>query len=227
MAHCPTGALDNRMSVKLGVPDRTIPTICPYCGVGCQLYLNVKDDVPGGRVISVSSNAKAPINGDHLCVKGRYGYDFIQSSARIKQPRVRKYLLEGMTRPGKRGPWVDVDWDTALNIVTRGLNATRDKYGPDGIGVLTSSKVLNEENYLMNKFARQVLGTNNMDCSAHLHRNSTVDGLSTSFGLGAMTNSMADIANHARSILVIGSNITENHPVFGSKNSPGGPAPES
>ncbi len=81
VAHCPTGALDNRMSVKLGAPDRTVATICPYCGVGCQLYLNIKDDVPGGRVISVSSNAKAPVNGDHLCVKGRYGYDFIQSSS--------------------------------------------------------------------------------------------------------------------------------------------------
>ena len=217
VAHCPTGALDNRLSVKLGLPDRTVTTICPYCGVGCQLYLNVKDDIPGGRVISVSSKAKAPINGDHLCVKGRYGYDYIQSSTRIKQPRVRKYLLDGAVRPRKRGPWVDVDWDTALNIVAGGLKATLDKFGPDRIGLLTSSKVLNEENYLMNKFARQVLGTNNIDCSTHLHRHSTADGLNTSFGLGVMSNSIADIVNNARSILVIGSNITENHPVFGSK----------
>jgi len=217
VAHCPTGALDNRMSVKMGVPDRTIATICPYCGVGCQLYLNVKDDVPGGRVISVSSNAKAPINGDHLCVKGRYGYEFIQSSTRVKRPRVRKYLLDDTARPPKRGPWVEVDWDTALNVVAKGLNAARDKYGADGIGLLTSAKVLNEENYLMNKLAAQVLGTNNIDCSVHLHRSSTVDGLNTSFGLGAMSNSMIDIADNACSLLVIGSNITENHPVFGSK----------
>jgi predicted molibdopterin-dependent oxidoreductase YjgC len=217
VAHCPTGALDNRMSVKLGAPDRTIATICQYCSVGCQLYLNVKDDVPGGRIISVSSNAKAPVNGDHLCVKGRYGYDFIQSSARIKQPRVRKYLLDGIARPSKRGPWVDVDWNTALNLAARGLNMARDKYGPDGIGLLTSAKVLNEENYLMNKLARQVLGTNNIDCGAHLTRNSTVDGLITPFGLGAMSNPMADIANAARSILIIGSDLTENHPVFASR----------
>ena len=217
VAHCPTGALDNRMSVKLGPPDRMVATICPYCGVGCQLYLNIKDDVPGGRILSVSSNAKAPVNGDHLCVKGRYGYDFIQSSDRLKQPRVRKYLLDGTTRPQKRDPWVDVDWDTALNIVARGLNTTRNKYGPDGIGILTSEKALNEENYLMNKFARQILGTNNIDCGAHLNRCSTVDGLGSSIGLPAMSNSMDDIANNACSILVIGSNITENHPVFGSK----------
>lgn len=217
VAHCPTGALDNRMSVKLGPPDRTVASICPYCGVGCQLYLNVKDDVPGGRVISVSSNAEAPVNGDHLCVKGRYGYDFIQSASRLRQPRVRKYLLDGTARPPKRGPWVDVDWDTALNIVARGLSGARDTYGPDSIGLLVSGKVLNEENYLMNKFARQVLGTNNIDSSAHLNRSSTVDGLDTSLGLAAMSNSLDDIANNARSILVIGSNITENHPVFGAK----------
>jgi predicted molibdopterin-dependent oxidoreductase YjgC len=217
VAHCPTGALDNRMSVRLGAPDRTTATICPYCGVGCQLYLNIKHDVPGGRVLSVSSDAEAPVNGDHLCVKGRYGYGFIQSSDRLRQPRVRKYLLEGAGRPQKRGQWVDVDWDTALNIVARSLNSARDEEGPDSIGVLTSDNALNEEHYLMSKFARQVLGTNNIDSSARLSQHSPVDGLSTSFGLGVMSNPMDDIANNARSILVIGSNITENHPVFGAK----------
>lgn len=215
VAHCPTGALDNRMSVKLGVPDRTVASICPYCSVGCQLYLNVKDDVPGGRVISVSSDAKAPVNGDHLCVKGRYGYDFIHSPARIQAPRVRKYLLEGAARTDKRGPWVEVDWDTALNIAAKGLTAARDKYGPDAIGLLTSAKALNEENYLMNKLARQVLGTNNIDCSSHLVHGSAVEGLQSSIGVGAMSTAMLDIVNHARSILVIGSNLTENHPVLG------------
>jgi predicted molibdopterin-dependent oxidoreductase YjgC len=217
VAHCPTGALDNKMSLKLGMPDRTVSTICPYCGVGCQLDLNVKDDVPGGRVLSVSSSEKAPVNGDHLCVKGRYGYEFIHSENRLKQPRVRKYLLDGVARPKDRGPWVDVDWDTALNIVAKGLNSARSQYGPDSIGLLTSGKVFNEENYLMGKFARQVLGTNNIDCSVHLNHRSVVDGLNDSLGLPAMSNSMQDIAGNARTILVIGSNITENHPVFGSK----------
>src|SRR5512142_2661572 len=108
VAHWTTGALANRMSVKLGAPDRTVTTICPYCGVGCQMYLNIKDDVPGGRVLSVSSGAAAPVNGDHLCVKGRYGYDFVHSPDRLKQPRVRKYLLDGSARPKGRGPWVAV-----------------------------------------------------------------------------------------------------------------------
>ena len=217
VAHCPTGALGNRMSVKLGPPDRTVATICPYCGIGCELTLNVKDDVAGGRVISVSSNEKAPVNGDHLCVKGRYGYEFIHSAARLKAPRVRQYLLDGAARPAQRGPWVDVDWDTALNIVAANLKMCRDDDGPDSIGLLTSPKALNEETYLMNKLARQVIGTNNIDSGAHLTRPSTVDGLDKALGLGAMSNSIADVAGHARSMLVIGSNVTENHPVFASK----------
>ncbi len=217
VAHCPTGALDNRLSVKLGQPDRTVTTICPYCGVGCQLYLNIKKDETGERIISVSSNAKAPVNGDHLCLKGRYGYDFIHSERRLMRPRVRKYLLEGSPRPANRGPWVEADWETALNLVAHNLAAARERHGGESVGVLTSAKSLNEENYLMNKLARQVLGTNNIDCGAHLNRGSIVDGLLDSLGLAAMSNSMDDIASNARSIFVIGSNITENHPVFGTR----------
>src|SRR5512135_3290658 len=213
VAHCPTGALDNRMSVKLGPPDRTVATVCPYCGVGCQLTLNIKDDVPGGRVISVSSDEAAPVNGDHLCVKGRYGYDFIHSPTRVLRPRVRRYLLEGTPRPLKRGLWVEVDWDTALNIAAKGLAARREQYGPEHIGLLTSAKVLNEEAYLMNKLARQVIGTNNIDSCGHLTRSSSAEGLNDCLGQAAMSNSMDDIARNARSILVIGSNLTENHPV--------------
>ncbi len=213
----PDGRTGQPQSVKLGAPDRTVTTICPYCAVGCQMDLNIKDDVPGGRMISVSSNAKAPVNGDHLCVKGRYGYDFIQSPARHRDPRVRQYLLDGRPRQRQRGPWVDVDWDTALNIAAKGLLAARDQYGPDSIGLLASGKALNEENYLLNKLARQVLGTNNIDCGARLGRCSTVDGLGEALGLHAMSNSMDDIARHARSLLIIGSDITENDPVFGSR----------
>ena len=217
VAHCPTGALDNRMSVKLGPPDRTVATICPYCGVGCETYLNIKDDIPGGRVISVSSRHSAPVNGDHLCVKGRYGYDFIQASNRLSVPRVRRYLLDGAARPARRGPWVNVDWKTALDLAARGIKDALDHYGPDSVGLLASGKALNEENFLMNKLARQAIGTNNIDCAEHMSRSSVVEGLQASTGLPAMSTSLDDIANHARCILVIGSNITEDHPVFGSR----------
>lgn len=216
VAHCPTGALDNKMSVKLGPPDRLVSTTCPYCGVGCQLDLNIKDDAAGGRVLRVTSSAKAPVNGDHLCVKGRYGYEFIQSPQRLKRPLVRKYILEGTVRPYDRGPWVEVDWETALDMAAKGLRTARDQYGPGSLGVLTSGKCLNEENYLISKLARQILGTNNIDCCDHLNHSSTVDGLEA-VGLYAQSNSLEDIATGAKSVLVIGSNTTEQHPIFGVK----------
>jgi formate dehydrogenase major subunit/formate dehydrogenase alpha subunit len=165
VAYCPTGALDNKMSVDAGLPDKKVTTTCTYCGVGCQFDLNVKDN----RIIRVTSNPAAPVNGMHLCVKGRYGYDFAHHPDRLKKPMVREYLLEGGVREhGSRGEWVETDWNTALNITARKLREARDTYGPDSVGVLTSAKCLNEENYLMNKFARQVIGTNNIDHCARL-----------------------------------------------------------
>jgi formate dehydrogenase major subunit/formate dehydrogenase alpha subunit len=152
----------------------------------------------------------------HLCVKGRYGYDFIHHPERLLRPKVRKYLLEGKVKPSNRGEWQEVDWETALSITAKILTKIRDEEGPDRIGILTSAKCLNEENYLMNKFARQVIGTNSIDHCARLCHSSTVAGLATSYGSGAMTNTMQDVVQHAQAILVIGSNTTEQHPVFGS-----------
>lgn len=163
-AYCPTGALDHKLSIHQPQPERVVTTVCTYCGVGCTLDLNIKDD----RVISVSSSPAAPVNGMALCVKGRYGYDFIHHPDRLQQPMVRRYLLENSPRPTDRGEWVAVDWDTALDITARKLAGLRDTYGADSIGVLTSAKCLNEENYLMNKYARQVIGTNTIDHCARL-----------------------------------------------------------
>ncbi len=165
VAYCPTGALDNKMSVGMGMPDKVVTTTCTYCGVGCQFDLNVKDN----KIIRVTSNPNAPVNGMHLCVKGRYGYDFVHHPERLTRPMVRRYLLEGKSRTGSdRGDWVEVDWNTALDITADKLRQARDQHGSDSIGVLTSAKCLNEENYLMNKFARQVIGTNNIDHCARL-----------------------------------------------------------
>jgi formate dehydrogenase alpha subunit len=204
------------MALGTGAPDRVVTTTCGYCGVGCQLDLNVK----AGRVVRVSSHPGADVNGMALCVKGRYGYDFLHHPDRLTRPRVRRYLLDGAPRPqgaGARGPWVEVDWDTALDLVARRLAALRAESGPDALGVLSSAKCTNEENYLMQKFARQVLGTHNVDHCARLCHASTVAGLAMSLGSGAMSNTMADVADQARAILVIGSNTTEQHPVFGAR----------
>jgi formate dehydrogenase major subunit/formate dehydrogenase alpha subunit len=188
VAYCPTGALDNKMSIGAGTPDKIVMTTCTYCGVGCQFELNIKDD----RIIRVTSTEKAPVNGNHLCVKGRYGYDFVHHVERLTKPKVRRYLLEGEKKEdiresaiGKRDSekpsdsqlpnhdsrlwdWVETDWDTALNITANKLMQARDQFGADSIGVLTSAKCTNEENYLMNKLARQVIGTNNIDHCARL-----------------------------------------------------------
>jgi predicted molibdopterin-dependent oxidoreductase YjgC len=209
VAYCPTGALDNKMSITAGRPDHLVQTTCTYCGVGCQLDLNVKD----GKVIRVTSNIDAnagSVNGLHLCVKGRYGYEFIHDPRRHKMPRVREYLLKAEPRPKNRGKFVDVDWDTALNIVTNKFKQVRDEDGTK-IGILASGHLLNEESYLLNKLARQGLGTNNIDIISNLYFPNEFNELP------AMTNSLEDIATHAQAFFIIGSNLTEQHPVLGAR----------
>jgi formate dehydrogenase alpha subunit len=216
VAYCPTGALDDKMSVGLGRPDRVVATICAYCGVGCGLGLNVR----AGRIIRVTSDPDAPVNGLALCVKGRYGYDFVHHPERLARPRVRRYLLDGGTKHAGSGTgqdWVEVGWDAALDLVARKLAAVKRESGADAVGVLASAKCTNEENYLPQKFARQVVGTHNVDHCARLCHSSTVVGLTMALGSGAMSNSMDDIAAQAKAILIIGSNVTEQHPVFGTK----------
>jgi formate dehydrogenase alpha subunit len=214
-AYCPTGALDDRMSAGLGTPDRVVPTTCGYCGVGCGLDLNVKD----GGIIRVSPNPAAPVNGMALCVKGRYGYDFVHHPDRLTRPRVRRYLLDGGPKRSASGAgreWMEVDWDVALDLVAEKLAAVKKESGPDAIGLLASAKCTNEENYLVQKLARQVIGTHNVDHCARLCHSPTLAGLTMALGSGAMSNSMDDIAAEARAMFLIGSNVTEQHPVFGT-----------
>jgi predicted molibdopterin-dependent oxidoreductase YjgC len=182
VAYCPTGALANKMNYGTARAHqvRKVTTTCSYCGVGCQFDLLVKNN----KVIGVSSNPNAPVNGMALCVKGRYAYDYIHHPERLTKPRVRRYLVDGKDKemmreekkrnslsPNSSSPlwdWVEVDWETALSITVKKLRETRDGYGADAVGVLTSAKCLNEENFLMNKLARQVVGTNNIDHCARL-----------------------------------------------------------
>jgi formate dehydrogenase major subunit/formate dehydrogenase alpha subunit len=168
VAYCPTGALSNKLNYGMARAHQVkkVTTTCSYCGVGCQFDLLVKKD----KVIGVSSNPDAPVNGMALCVKGRYGYDYIHHPDRVLKPRVRQYLLEGgIKKVGGAGwDWVETDWDSALGMVAEKIQSTRNEFGADSIGVLTSAKCTNEENYLMNKLARQVIGTNNIDHCARL-----------------------------------------------------------
>jgi predicted molibdopterin-dependent oxidoreductase YjgC len=163
---CPTAALYPKMSIGKGRPWQVekVQTTCSYCGVGCQLVLQVRDN----QIIKVDSAWDGPANHGWTCVKGRFGYDYVSHPDRLTRPMVRKYLLDGTPRPAGRGEWVEVDWDTALELTASKLRLARDQYGPDTLGILTSAKCTNEENYLMNKLARQVIGTNNIDHCARL-----------------------------------------------------------
>ena len=166
IAYCPTGALTYKSAINQTKPDRVVNTTCTYCGVGCSLDLNIKDE----KVVQTTSNTNAPVNGLHLCVKGRFGNDFIHHPERLTSPMVREYLLNGGSRQSgnDRGKWVKVDWETALEITASKLSMTRDKFGGKSIAMLTSAKLTNEENYLANKLIRQVIGTNTIDHCARL-----------------------------------------------------------
>jgi len=170
VAYCPTGALSNKLSYGQGIARANqinkVTTTCTYCGVGCQFDLVIKHK----KIIGVTSNPNNTVNGMALCVKGRYGWDFVHHPDRVKKPRVRRYLIENKEkrRKGNAWDWIETDWDTALDITAKKLQAARENHGSDSVGILTSAKCLNEENYLMNKFARQVIGTNNIDHCARL-----------------------------------------------------------
>ncbi len=166
VAVCPTGALMPKMSKGQGRgwQVKSVVTTCSYCGVGCQLTLKVRDN----KIVGVESAWAGAPNHGWTCVKGRFGYDYVNHPDRLTRPLVRKYLLEGAPRGHERGEWVVVDWETALDITAKKLCEARNQHGPDSVGVLTSAKCTNEENYLMNKFARQVIGTNNIDHCARL-----------------------------------------------------------
>ncbi len=175
-----------------------IATTCPWCGCGCGLYLHVED----GRITGVSPNRLHPVNHGTLCVKGWNCHEFVQHPDRLTTPLVRN---KAGFRPAT--------WDEALDATAARLREIRDAYGPDAIGVLGSAKCTNEDNFVLMKFARAVIGTNNVDHCARLCHSSTVGGLAAAFGSGAMTNSIDEIKN-ARVIFVIGSNTTEQHPMI-------------
>ena len=204
VAYCPVGALYDKMSVGKGRPGQVtkVRTTCSYCGVGCNYDLNVRN----GKIIRVTSAGDAPVNGRALCVKGRYGYDYVHHPDRLTRPlvqtkwldasQVSKKLASGewrmkmVARPepkkGRRKgnlpkapgvhnedglppvEYVEVDWDTALDVVTRKWAQVKAESGGDAFAVLTSAKCTNEENYLVNKLTRQVLATNSIDHCARL-----------------------------------------------------------
>jgi formate dehydrogenase alpha subunit len=194
VAKCPTGAL---VPKDFRWPGQEIKTICPYCGVGCGIYLGVR----GNEIVSVRGDTESPVNRGSLCVKGQFGLDFINHPDRLTSPLVRQ-----------NGELVETSWDKALNLVAKELA----QYKGSEVAVISSAKCTNEENYLIQKFARVALDTNNVDHCARLCHAPTVAGLVRSFGSGAMTNSIDEIARSG-TILAIGTNTTATHPIIGLK----------
>jgi len=176
-------------------------TVCPFCGCGCQLYLEVLD----GEISGVVPCKTDEISEGKLCIKGRNAADFIYHPDRLNSPLVKR-----------NGKFESTSWDEALDIVSGRLGEIKQLRGPDSISILSSAKCTNEENFLMMKFARAVIGTNNIDHCARLCHASTVLGLVNSFGSGAMTNSVPEIEG-ADCIFVIGSNTMEQHPLVSSR----------
>jgi formate dehydrogenase alpha subunit len=199
---CPTGALFEKKAFGRITANeaKKVRTTCPYCGVGCQLYLHVKDN----RIVRVTGVKDVKPNFGSLCVKGRFGYDFVNHENRLKTPLIKE-----------NGKFREAGWEEALDLVAEKLGAIKKSSGPDSVATLCSARITNEEDYLAQKFTRAVIGTNNIDHCARLCHASTVAGLAAAFGSGAMTNPIADIEK-SDVILITGSNTTENHPVLSS-----------
>ena len=200
VAVCPVGALIDKEARGKG---RTwefekVKTTCNYCGCGCNFDFNIK----GGQVVKVTSNFESIVNGINLCAKGRFGYDYIHHKDRLTAPLIRK-----------NGKLKKASWEEAYQLISSKFTQIKKESGNDSLAVLSSAKYTNEENYLLMKFGRAVLGTNNVDHCARLCHSATVAGLAQAFGSGAMTNSIEEIAN-ASVIYLTGSNTTENHPII-------------
>ncbi|WP_135305588.1 formate dehydrogenase subunit alpha [Haloarcula amylovorans] len=190
---------DKRLE-ELNVADTT----CGYCAVGCRFDLYSD----GEEILAARPTAEedAPVNGISTCVKGKFGYDFVNSDDRLTSPLVRD----------KSGEFRTATWDEALRRVAEGFTQIRDEHGGESLSVIASSKATNEDNYLMGKFARQVLGTNSIDNCNRLCHSSTVAGLARTYGYGAASVNMDDIES-TDCYLITGSNTTEAHPVIGTR----------
>jgi len=199
---CPAGSMLGRAAIGKGrEKDLTrTRTTCAYCGVGCQIDLNVNPKT--NEIVRVTSEVGCIPNNGNLCVKGRFAMDFVASNKRLACPLIKR-----------NGRFEKATWPEATNFVAERLTKIKTQSGPDSIAGLSSAKCTNEDNYIFQKFIRAALGTNNVDHCARLCHASTVAGLARAFGSGAMTNSIDELKN-ADCIFVIGSNTSEAHPVI-------------
>ncbi len=197
---CPTGAIvekPNRDLLVTDMPEKRVISVCPYCGVGCQVELVVKGD----RIARVNGVEGVKPNDGRLCVKGRFGYAYVGHKDRLTQPLIKR-----------NGQFQPAAWDEALDLIASQFKAIKAKYGNDALAGYASAKATNEDNYLFQKFIRTAFGNNHVDYCTRLCHASTVTAMLRALGSGAGSNSIEDYAT-ADCILVTGNNMVETHPV--------------
>ena len=209
---CPTGALMPAQEVGLLEPDKTVDSVCPYCGVGCLLTYHIKDN----KILYVTGR-DGPSNHGRLCVKGRYGFDYVTHPHRLTQPLIRKPGIPksadtALDPADVSRVFREASWEEALDRAAGGLKKIRDERGGQALAGFGSAKGSNEEAYLFQKLVRTGFGTNNVDHCTRLCHASSVAALLEGLGSGAVSNQVADVAE-AELLIVIGANPTENHPV--------------
>ena len=210
---CPTGALMPARQAGVKKAQRDVDSVCPYCGVGCLLTYHVSDDT-----ITHVSGRDGPSNHGRLCIKGRYGFDYVHSRERLKTPLIRvdgadkTADIEALDRKDIAAMFREATWEEALDAAADGLRKIRHDDGPRALAGFGSAKGSNEEAYLFQKLVRTGFGNNNVDHCTRLCHASSVAALLEGIGSGAVSNQVADV-NQAETILVIGANPTINHPV--------------
>jgi formate dehydrogenase major subunit len=213
---CPTGALLPKTLVGDQSVDREVDSVCPFCGVGCLLTYQVRDE----KIVGVKGR-EGPANESRLCVKGRFGFDYAHHPHRLTTPLIRRAdapkdpaQLEALSRDARNWSLVfrEATWDEALDLAAGGLNTLKAQYGPKALAGFGSAKGSNEEAYLFQKLVRTGFGSNNVDHCTRLCHASSVAALLEGVGSGAVSNQVNDVA-HADLIFIIGSNPTANHPV--------------
>lgn len=198
---CPTNAISDVFQSKSIQATKKTRTVCTYCGVGCNLEVSTVN----GKIKSIQAPYDAEVNAGHTCLKGRYAFKFYDHPDRLKTPMIRK--------KGKLEP---VSWDEVYDFMADKFNAIKNEFGADAIAGISSARTPNEENYLMQKFIRAVIGTNNIDCCARVCHSPTALGMQKTFGTGAATNSVIDL-EYTDCIFVVGANPTDAHPVTGAR----------
>jgi len=200
---CPTAALSEKSLVALGRPEKAVTTTCAYCGVGCSLEAEVRNE----QVVRMVPSRDGKANRGHACVKGRFAYGYATHADRITTPMIRKQITD---------PWRPVSWDEAFEYAASEFKRLQQTYGRLSVGGITSSRCTNEETFLVQKLVRAALGSNNVDTCARVCHSPTGYGLKHTLGESAGTQTF-DSVQKADVMFVIGANPTDGHPVFASR----------